>query len=563
MKEKSNIYSIVAIVMVAAVSCIGGGYFVFASAVLSVVLMCILLTGIWRSGQYRIAMDWNMLSLVVVSIGYLCVSIWAVDQGMAFTGFIKFLPVMLFGLYMCRYVNNREWIIQILPYIGSLMTLFSIIMMQFKAFRGWVTVAGRLSGFFQYPNTYAVFMLICMVLAIYEFDIKKTDIWNIFNIVAAVAGILLSGSRMVYLLFILTIVLLVIHKKEIRKMAIGIMGVGVLVILAETLFGSGNIMHRIMTITTSSSTLLGRILYWKDAVGIVLKHPFGTGYYGYYYLQQEVQTGVYSVVNAHNELLQLMLDIGVIPALIIYGNLIRLIVKSENTRNRIILLILVMHSLFDYDLQFAVMWMVLILFMDFKNMKEGRIPIFSKVCVTVAGIVAAICTVFIGSSDAVYMQGNSKLALKLYEGNMQARISVLSDTKGAIKLKKQAENILERNSHVSVAYSALALSAFSDGDIESYIKYKLTAIKMAPYQYDEYVDYLDTLLYCADEYLDSDDKESARTCVLRAAQVPELLKEAEEKTSSLGWKIHDIPQVRLSHSESNRIEEYQNKINQN
>lgn len=396
-----------------------------------------------------------------------------------------------------------------------------------------------------------------------EFNIKKIDIWNIFNMVAAVAGILLSGSRMVYLLFILTVVLLLIHKKEIRKIVIAVIGVGILVILADMFLGEGNIIHRIMSITTNSSTFLGRILYWKDAVGIILKHPFGTGYYGYYYLQQEVQTGVYSVVNVHNELLQFMLDMGIVPALIIYGNLIRLIVKSENTRDKIILLILTLHSLFDYDLQFVVIWMVLIIFMDFKNIKEGRVPGFSKVCITMTGIIVAICTIFIGSSDIVYMLGNSKLALKLYEGNMQARITVLSNTKGTEKLKKQAENILDRNSHVSVAYSALALSAFSDGEIDNYIKYKLTAIKMAPYQYDEYVDYLDTLLYCADEYLNSDDKESARTCVLRAAQVPELLKEAEEKTSSLGWRIHDIPQVRLSYGQTSRIEEYQNKINQN
>ena len=145
---------------------------------------------------------------------------------------------------------------------------------------------------------------------------------------------------------------------------------------------------------------------------------------------------------------------------------------------------------------------------------------------------------------------------------MQARINQLSEAKDASEMKKSAENILKRNEHIAVAYSALASAAFSDGDTNSFIKYKLTAIELAPYQYDEYTDYLNTLLYCADQYLTDDDLQSARTCVLRAAQIPELLDKVDKKTSDISWKIKDTPQVTLSHKNLALIEEYKEKVNQ-
>lgn len=564
MKEKNNLWITCAVMLMSVTGCLGGGYFVFVSAGLAIILLIVLLMEMCKSKQYILALDMNMLSLSVVTGMYLCVSLWAIDSGMAMMGFVKFLPVFLWGIFICRHLDIRESIIHAIPYIGSLMTLFSFIMMQFDVFKDWVSVSGRLSGFFQYPNTYAVFMLVSMIIAVDEFSYKNPEIWNIFNIVVSVAGIFLSGSRMVYVLFVLTFLLLLIRKQESRKLLVVIMGLGIVVIVLEAVFGKGTVLQRILAISAGESTLLGRILYWKDAIRIIASHPFGTGYYGYYYLQQEMQTGVYSVVNAHNEFIQLALDLGILPAIFVFGNFIRMILKAERgKRNQLVLSMLLLHSLFDYDFQFMIIWMTAILFFDFHNIREGKIPGFTRSCAVIVGGAMIILSGVIGASDMAYMRGNTGLALKFYSGNMQARITRLSEAKDTLKMKKQAEKILERNKHIAVAYSALARVAFAEGDVQTFMKDKLTAIKLAPYQYDEYVDYLDTLLYCADKYLDADDRESARTCIFRAAQIPGLLQEVEKNTSDLGWRINDLPKVKLSHENLSRIEAYQNKINQN
>ena len=120
--------------------------------------------------------------------------------------------------------------------------------------------------------------------------------------------------------------------------------------------GSAGILERFTNISFGASTFLGRILYVQDALPLILKHPFGLGYYGYYFIQQSVQTGVYTVVNAHNELIQILLDAGVIPAVFMGAAVLRSVfTKRTQSRNRIVLSIMILHSLFDYDFQFLAM----------------------------------------------------------------------------------------------------------------------------------------------------------------------------------------------------------------
>ena len=95
MKEKNNLWITCAVMLMSVVGCLGGGYFVFVSAGLAIILLIVLLMDVCKSKQYILALDMNMLSLSVVTGMYLCVSLWAIDSGMAMMGFVKFLPVLL------------------------------------------------------------------------------------------------------------------------------------------------------------------------------------------------------------------------------------------------------------------------------------------------------------------------------------------------------------------------------------------------------------------------------------------------------------------------------------
>jgi len=457
----------------------GGGYFCCVSAVLSIVLMIMAVCLVIRSGEILISFDWNFAAIVTLTLGYFLAGLWAVDSGMSLIGGIKFLPVLIYFFVMCQMLEQRERLIQSLPVMGSLMTVFSFALMQFPAFSEYVSVAGRLAGFFQYPNTYALFMLVCLLVSVYRMSIKKTDWMIAIHILIALTGIYLSGSRTVMVMTIVVFFMLLILKKELRKYSI--LCVGGFVILAAVLafggYGKG-IYDRLLSMGGNASTFWGRLLYDRDAIKMIVTHPLGMGYYGYYFVQQEMQKGVYSVVSVHNEFLQIMLDIGIVPAVLMYGAVIRSLL-SENTseRDKVILAVMLLHSLFDYDFQFLMMCFVLLLFLDIRNVKKIRISILTKIAAGLSMIVIAVLSVIAGVSDCFYIKGEPEQAIRFYGGNTMAKIELLNMSEGPEEMEKRADSILEGNSHVSVAYSAKARAAFSHGDVEAFIRYKLTAIR--------------------------------------------------------------------------------------
>ena len=564
---------------------LGGGYYVSVSALTGIFLFGILFYRMYFQKKIKAAWDLNMAAIAVLVFAYLIISLWAVDSGMALLGFVKFLPLLLFYVLVSGQPEEREKMISLLPMLGALMTLFSFLMMQFPVYEEWVSVAGRLAGFFQYPNTYALFMLVCLIIVLWRMERKSLDWLDVVYALAGVFGIAMSGSRTVFVLTAAALVWILIDRLRRRKTSfhmkasetasagnakkIGagkyrtvlVTAAGVLAVLAATLAvlaltGNLGVLERFTQITLSSSTFLGRLLYAKDAIPLILSHPFGLGYYGYYFIQQSVQTGVYSVVNVHNELLQMFLDVGVIPAVLMCAAVLRSVfTKRTGGRNRLVLVMILLHSLFDYDLQFLAMGFVLILFLDMRNVKEYKVPVLTGTVIGLAGAGSLGLAALGGVSDLQYTSGNPELALRIYSGNTLAEIQLLTEADTAEKMRERADSLIAGNDCISVAYSARARAKFSEGDVRGFIEDKLEAIRLAPYQYDEYIDYLEILAYCEGQYLENGNTEDARICAERAAEIPEMMDQLREKTSSLAWRIADRPQVTLSYENLQLIQE--------
>lgn len=536
---------------------LGGGYFVSVSALTGIFMTGILFYRMYWKKEVTLAWDLNLAAFAVLIFSYLIVSLWAVDSGMALTGFIKFLPLLLFYVLVSGQPEKREKMISLLPLLGSLMTLFSFLMMQFPVYEEWVSVSGRLAGFFQYPNTYAIFMLVCLIVVLWRLDHRHPDWLDIVYALTAVFGIAMSGSRTVFILTAAAMIGLLIIKVQGRKAVLSVIAAGAAaVIVFAIVAGSTGVLERFADISLSASTFLGRLLYARDAIPLILQYPFGLGYYGYYYIQQFIQTGVYSVVNVHNELLQMFLDVGVIPAVLMSAAVLRsVLTKRTNGRNRLILVTLILHSLFDYDFQFLAMGFVLILFLDVRNIRTYKVPALTGTVLGVAGAGAAVFAVSAGLSDLMYTSGNYEKAFAIYSGNTQAQTALLTEADTTDEMKAAADDLILKNQYISVAYSARARAAFSQGDIKGFIEDKLRAIELAPYQYDEYTDYLEILAYCENLYLQNGSMEDAKACAEKAAEIPDMLDDLRERTSYLAWEIDDRPRVSLSRENLELIEE--------
>ena len=179
-----------------------GGYFVYTSAILNAVMLIGIIVCVMKNKKVYLAFNMNLLSIFIVCLMYFLTALWGIDSGMSLMGGVKFLPLLLWFLLIAGKKDRKERLIETLPVLGACMTLFSFVMMQFSIFEKSVSVAGRLAGFFQYPNTYALFMLICLVIAVDKLNWDKIDwLWCAYAGIA-VFGIIMSGSRTVLLLML-------------------------------------------------------------------------------------------------------------------------------------------------------------------------------------------------------------------------------------------------------------------------------------------------------------------------------------------------------------------------
>lgn len=511
-----------------------GLFFEYLAAGAAAVLAGFIVYRYIRTG--RVVFRLNLLSVAVAAaaVFYALSPIWALDRGTSVYGLVRFLPTLLFLLCLQQSRASGDIIKLYLPYAMAFMGAVSAIGAQL--FPSLFLVNGRLSGFLQYPNTFAILLLLSLILI---FSKQKIHIYDWVCAAVLAFCMLYSGSRTVLLLAALTALLLpfVIKDKRTRVIYLIALG-GALVLAAVLVFAVGGAFSRILSVSLSSSTFVGRLLYWQDAIPVILKHPLGLGYGGYYYIQQSAASGVYSVMYAHNGLLELMLDIGWLPALLLYAAFIKPLLRAPRG-TRLLLLIFILHTLFDFDLQFAAVFMLLTVFCD-----EGGREIKLSFLPALSALVAAVCLYF-GAAHLAYTLGSADLCHAMYPAhtaNEVARLTAMTDGR---ELDAQADRILGINRYVGVAYSAKARYAYSQGDFLSLIKYKNELFEIAPFCYTDMEEYCYMLIHGISLYTEAGDDYSAGVCRDQLKATVARVAAQSTRLSTLGRLIGDQPQTEL------------------
>lgn len=265
---------------------------------------------------------------------------------------------------------------------------------------------------------------------------------------------------------------------------------------------------------------------------------------GYYYIQQSIQTGVYSVMFIHNDFLQLLLDVGWIPCLLFVVGIIKSFFRKGNSAGkRIILLTVFLHCLFDFDLQFISMFFILLLFLNYNDgkqleLKKGAVFVFSFV---ITGLLSLYFAVALGLAHF----GFNQAADSMFPGNTQNKVDLLIAEDDIVTQNEIADRIISQNEYVQIAYSAKARYAFSQGDFESLISYKNKIFQIAPFSYDEYEDYCYMLIQGIQLYKQAGDEYSTEVCEQQLLKTADRLDRLDDKLSNLGRKIVDQPKTDL------------------
>lgn len=516
-----------------------GTFHEYLSCALSAAMLVWLAVRAVREKKLRVFLNLTGLSVCCVALFYALSAFWAVDNGMAFIGFLKFLPVPLYLLVLMQR-HTADDVIASLPYIAAAMAVLSAIGMQIPLFESFFSVAGRLAGFFQYPNTFALFLLVAELTAVAK---EKHTPVDIVVIVLLLLGLLYTGSRTVFVLAVLSNGVLIFTGKH-RRVKIGVFA-GVLLVVAGgavwlALSGQVSAFSRFLTISLTESTFIGRLLYFRDALPLVLEHPFGLGYLGYYYLQSSVQTGVYSVMYVHNDFLQLLLDVGWLPFALFAAAVFKSIFFGKKPfYKRVVLCVMALHSCFDFDLQFIAMFFVMLLFMDHREGKECILTARGGLAACSAGL-AAVC-LYGGVFLSLSRFGKYAAAQAIYPWNTQNEIRLLAAEEDLDTAVGTADDILERNEYVILAYSVKARQAYSQGNFAKLIDYKRLIFEKAPFEYEEYEEYGYMLINGIALYQQAGDTDSAQICRQELLWVKDRVHTAGSRLSRLGGMIDDQP----------------------
>lgn len=509
---------------------LAGGFYTFSALLSVLILSANIVMSTYNNPTLKVVINTNTMACFVLALFYCITPIWAADRGMAMFGVLRYMPVLLFALWLIQYSNEEKALfLSILPIVGAVMTIASCILWIFPTTKDFITVNGRLSGFLQYPNTFAAFLLTGLAVLGAKQHRCLYD-WLLNSVL--ITGIFLSGSRTaVLLLFFFLLTAVVLHKKLplfIPVVLLFIAGFTALYLVKSV--------NQLTFLGRDIGSLFVRILYYKDAIPVILQHPFGLGYMGYRALETTFQTSRYTVSFVHSGLLQMLLDIGWIPSVLFAIAVIKSLISPRTTPTaKMVLLVLSAHSLIDFDLQFFLFWVILLLCLDFEtgNVYQLNLPRSVRGTLTVVVLVVSI---WLGTGDFLYLTGKDNTALKITPFHTNALESVLKATSDPNELDHLADKILSLNPTHALAYSAKANAAYARGQVPEMIRYKEEAIRLTPYTTEEYCDYIEKLYTVLEIYVHNGDMDSASYCLKKLLSVPDMVEAVNTKTDPLADK---------------------------
>ncbi|MCR5282672.1 MAG: O-antigen ligase family protein [Lachnospiraceae bacterium] len=377
---------------------------------------------------------------IIGMLGFFCCvllcNLFAADHEGALAGTLRWLCGAGFLLLLMQKTGDakaneaEEDLFAYLPASACIMLIVCMVCYPAEGLRNVFFYNGRLSGFFGYPNTCGLFYLLAIAklsaqgargadLSLKkEAGQKQTGLTNllVIQMILLLAGLLWTGSRTTFVLFLLYLVyqtgsLLARHRKAAGKNGLltgtqkptgnpnrfghlvpvlcsvaALLAVFGYVWLTKDLKGFG----RLLRISLTEKDLLERLLFWRDALFMVKDHPFGVGFGGYHALRPLYQSGAYMTRYVHNDWLQIVVDYGILAGGCMVFALIRgAFHKPADTEevsdggksggeigekekhqvagrkeNRELLCLLALHLLFDFDLQFGcvMIWLIALLY---------------------------------------------------------------------------------------------------------------------------------------------------------------------------------------------------------
>jgi len=466
--------------------------------------------------------------------------IYAVDRGMALFGFLKMLSYCIFFLVIQQIINQTYKRQLLLSLISSGVIMATIGVLSFITGIGsnYMVQSNRLGGFFQYANTFGLFLLICLLLLfIQSYSYKITIPYGIILMM----GIFLTMSRgTIFLLVVGMVGVLIIQKGSLWYQKVIIIGLGIILGVFVLNVVSADTASRLMVGATASE-FHSRLLYYKDGIAMIFKHPLGTGHLGYFYIQKAYQSGsAYSVKYIHSNLLQMSLDIGVVGGMLFIGyGIFNLFISRVKLGYRLLFLLIMGHGLIDFDFQFGIIWFVLIILMAKETNEDSSLRILHmsrKMPLYIT--ILLIGLLYISASFVTFLQytNHSYEAITIYPYYTEAKITMLRDTSLDINQRLEYAYELEKNQpNIVDSFAYIRDYDYNNKDYEMAEIYARICMEKNPMSITQVEAYSRILIGTTKAYMAQGLYDEAIQIIAKVYEIPDYLKALElEKSTSLG-----------------------------
>ena len=557
-----------------------GTFYDFTVFLVALIFSSILLGIFIKNKKIKIEINNMFLLSVILFVFSLLGIFWTIDKNDAIIGTLRFLSLVIFSILLmqCK-KEEKEKILNIIPYSGLLMLIFSIIIGFIPNLRDIVfSESNRITGLFQYSNVFALYLLIGFIIITNK---KKTEEKNVKNkkteeknkeknrekflekikkyspIICGIIlliGILMTGSRTTFIITTIYIIYLCFRKENKYRKIYGITYAVILILLGIYVLITKNIetIGRIFTISMDSSTLLGRILYWKDGLNLLLDNIFGYGYMGYSYKIYEIQTGMYYTKFVHNDYLQMALDIGIVPLIIFIVSLVKSIFSKNNSKlNKIILIVIMLHMFLEFDLQFMIIFYILLICLEEKSYKEYEIEKSITSYLTI-GIVILVYGYYGVACFMNYIK-QDKIAINMLGNFTEAKINVMNSTENINTANRLADEILENNKYAYQAYGIKAIYYLQNNEFDKMIEMKKKEIALDKYNPQVYEDYVLYLSQVLEKYAKEQNNEEIIKYSKYIFEVEDMIEDVKNKTDKITEKLQDSSKIELNEETINYI----------
>ena len=507
-----------------------------------ILCICAIVHKVFKNGKIVLPLGKNIIFVLVYLLSFLIVQIYAVDKGMNLFAFFKNLVILLFILLFAQYDHENDnkacdRFYEIVPYSAVFSVILCLLLMLIP--NSNVFYNNRLQGIFYYANSYGLFLLIGLYVL---FNKDEYQVKDYVTFIILFIGIILTNSRAIIIMSLLMMVFKVCwDKKEIKRRLLIILS---FIILFCGFYFFSNLEKRVDTDMLQSSELITRLLYYNDAVKMIKDNPWGYGYEGWYYKQCELQTGVYDTKYVHNSVLQLMLDVGFIPAILLIFMLISsFFEKKQTTFSRVLMILILGHSLIDIDLEYIYFILLLVPLINF-NYKEidtkKKMPLLIS-CLGLTGFFYFI----IFMSDSFYELKDYKNAISIIPFHTEAIQEILYTVAEKEEQLKYAELALKYNKNISGAYEAKINKLVEENEYMDAIELEEKRLSLNKYKMINYIQYAKLLSDGIEFYGNEKKTEEQRIIVNKVAEIESKINDVLEKTNPLCYKTIHIPDLEL------------------